>query len=209
MRLGLATRTTKDLDLLRLDTATLTGPELQDLLDIALDQDLGDGCTFTKRPPRQVRVEDELPSTRRVVIDVHVDRSPFATATIDIVTSATQPAGNLEALAIRPVLGGAPFNISAVDLSRHAAEKTHACARLYAHERPASRVKYLIDLALLIERQLLEPAAFAKAVVSVSPSAITRFPQLNSRAHPPSGAPRSTAWPTKLASRPHPRSVLT
>lgn len=93
LRLGLAARTTKDLDLLLTEVAGLTAADLQDLLDEALDVDLGDDCTFGVRP--------------------------------------------------------------------------HAYARIYAHERPSSRVKDLVDLALLVEQDLLEPGAFARAVAAV------------------------------------------
>ena len=145
----------------------MTATALQDLLDGALDVDLGDDCTFGVRPPRQVRVEEELPSTWRVVVDVFVARSPFETVTIDVVTKASEPTEGLDAVAVRPVLGGEPFAVRSVDLPRHAAEKLHAYARIYAHERPSSRVKDLVDLALLVEQELLEPAAFARAVAAV------------------------------------------
>lgn len=167
LRLGLAARTTKDLDLLLTDVGGLTAADLQDLLDEALDVDLGDDCTFGVRPPRQVRVEDELPSTWRIVVDVFVARSPFETVTIDVVTRTSKPAEGLDAVAVRPVLGGEPFKVRSVDLPRHAAEKLHAYARIYAHERPSSRVKDLVDLALLVEQRLLEPEAFARAVQTV------------------------------------------
>ena len=167
LRLGLAARTTKDLDLLRWDAVGLTAADLQDLLDEALDVDLGDDCTFVVRLPRQVRAEDEMPSTWRVVVDVQVARSPFATVTIDVVTRTAEPTEGLDAVTVRPVLGGESFAVRSVDLARHAAEKTHAYARVYAHERSSSRVKDLVDLALLIERGLIEPLAFAHAVEAV------------------------------------------
>lgn len=167
LRLGLAARTTKDLDLLLTHVAGLTAPDLQDLLDEALDIDLGDECTFRVRLPRQVRAEDELPSTWRVVVEVLVARSPFETVTIDVVTRASEPVQGVDAVAVRPVLGGEPFAVRSVDLPRHAAEKLHAYARIYAHERPSSRVKDLVDLALLVEQRLLKPDAFARAVQAV------------------------------------------
>lgn len=167
LRLGLAARTTKDLDLLLTDVAGLTDADLQDLLDEALDIDLGDECTFRVRLPRQVRAEDEMPSTWRVVVEVFVARSPFETVTIDVLTRAAEPAEGVDAVAVRPVLGGEPFTVRSVDLPRHAAEKLHAYARIYAHERPSSRVKDLVDLALLVEQGLLEPAPFARAVQTV------------------------------------------
>lgn len=167
LRLGLAARTTKDLDLLLTEVSVLTAIGLQDLLDEALDVDFGDDCTFGVRLPLQVRVEDEMPSTWRVVVDVFVARSPFETVTIDVVTRAAASVEGLDAVAVRPVLGGEPFAVRSVDLPRHAAEKLHAYARIYAHERPSSRVKDLVDLALLVEQGLLEPGLFTRAVTAV------------------------------------------
>ncbi len=167
LRLGLAARTTKDLDLLRWDASGLSAGDLQDLLDETLEVDLSDECTFTVRRPRQVRAEDEMPSTWRVVVDVQVARSPFETATIDVVTSPVEPTSGVDAVTVRPVLGGQPFSVRSIDLPRHAAEKTHAYARIYAHDRPSSRVKDLVDLALLVEQELLEPADYARAVIDV------------------------------------------
>lgn len=167
LRLGLAARTTKDLDLLRWDAAVLTATDLQDLLDEALDIDLDDDCTFAVRLPRQVRAEEEMPSTWRVVVDAQVARSPFATATIDVVTQATEPIGELDEVTIRPVLGGQSFTVRSVDVARHAAEKTHAYARIYAHERPSSRVKDLVDLVLMIDHELIEASSYARALRTV------------------------------------------
>lgn len=136
LRLGLAARTTKDLDLLLTDVPDMTAVGLQDLLGEALDVDLGDGCTFAGRLPRQVRAEDERPSTWRVVVAVFVAGSPFEASTIDVVTRSATPMQGLELVHVRPLLGGEPFAMQTVDLARHAAEKMHAYARIYAHERP-------------------------------------------------------------------------
>ena len=47
------------------------------------------------------------------------------------------------------------MSVTAVDVYQHAAEKFHALARIYAHDRPSSRVKDLVDLVLLVEAGLL------------------------------------------------------
>ncbi len=167
LRLGLAARATKDLDLLLAEVSGLSAADLQDLLDEYLAVDLGDGCTFDVRLPRQVRAEDEMPLTWRVVVDVQVARHPFEAVTIDIVTRATQLTEGLDSVSVVPVLGGESFDFCSVDLPRHAAEKVHAYTRIYAHERPSSRVKDLVDLSLLIERELLEPRSFWRALKQV------------------------------------------
>lgn len=124
------------------------------------------------RDPRWVlkggfRAEDEVPATWRVVVDALVARAPFATATIDVVTQAREPTQGLDEITIRPVLGGQPFSVRSVDVARHAAEKTHAYARIYAHERPSSRVKDLVDLALLVEHGMIEKTTYASALRTV------------------------------------------
>lgn len=167
LRLGLAARSTKDLDLLLADATAQSVSDLQDLLDGALDVDLGDECTFVVRRPRAVRAEDETPSTWRVVVALRLGASAFESITIDVVTRATIPTEGLDSVTIRPVLGGQPFTVRSIDLPRHAAEKAHAYARLYAHERPSSRVKDLVDLSLLIERGLIDPSTFAQAATIV------------------------------------------
>lgn len=167
LRLGLAARTTKDLDLMLSDARGMDALDLQDLLDEALDVDLGDDCSFVVRSPRQVRAEDEAPSTWRVVVEVLVARSAFETVSVDVVTQAAEPAAGLDSLTVHPLLGGETFTVRSVDLPRQAAEKAHAYARVYAHERPSSRVKDLVDLTLLVERSLLEPSAFRSALRDV------------------------------------------
>lgn len=53
-----------------------------------------------------------------------------------------------------------------VDVHRHAAEKFHAMLRDFG-DRENSRVRDLVDLALLIEHDLLDAARVASAVVQV------------------------------------------
>lgn len=167
VRLGLTARATKDLDLLRWGTASPDALELQDLLDEALEADLGDGFSFGVRTPRQLRIEDAQPSTWRVVVDAFAHATKFAEVTIDIVTRDRQPAADLETLKLAPVLDEGPVSMAAVDVHRQAAEKFHAYARVYAHERPSSRVKDLVDLALLHEATLLDPASLGVAIRQV------------------------------------------
>lgn len=156
IRLGLAARATKDLDLLRPASEPMTAIELQDLLDEALDVDLGDDFAFGVRAPRAVRVEDQEPSTWRLVVDAAAFGEPFCAVVIDVVTIRTPFVA--EPLTVAATVVGETFVMPAVDLERHAAEKFHAYARIYAHDRPSSRVKDLVDLALLAEAALLDPA---------------------------------------------------
>ncbi len=167
IRLGLDARATKDLDVLRWGDANLSAMTLQDLLDEALDVDLGDGFTFVVRVPKPVRVEDVLPDTWRVVVDAYAHGSRFAEAVMDVITRAEAPVEAPEVMLVPAILDEPPVHIAVVDIHRQAAEKFHAYTRLYAHERPSSRVKDLVDLALLIETELLETGPLGRALRGV------------------------------------------
>lgn len=155
-RLGLDARATKDLDLLHWGVASLTSLDLQDLLEEVLETELDDGFTFRVRAPRQVRTEDVEPSTWRVAVEARCFGSLFDEVIIDIVTQPTSPADDTDRVQIRSALGEPLVSMLAIDAERQAAEKFHAYSRLYAGERPSSRVKDLVDLALLIESGMLD-----------------------------------------------------
>lgn len=178
VRLGLQARATKDLDLLKLGEAPVSAIELQDLLDEALDVDLEDGFTFRVRVPRPVRVEDVEPSTWRVVVDVRYADDEFGATTIDIVPRPREAESSLESLLIETVVVGEAFTVQAIDVNRHAAEKLHAYSRLYAHDRPSSRVKDLVDIVLLADSGLLAPPRLGSALRAVFRERDTELPDL-------------------------------
>lgn len=129
-RLGLDARATKDLDLLRWGEASPPAAIVQELLDEALDVDLGDGFSFVVRVPRPVRVEEALPSTWRVVVDAHAFGSRFAEVVVDIVTHAEAPVEGTELLQLGGVLDEAVVQVTTLDVNRQAAEKFHAYSRI-------------------------------------------------------------------------------
>jgi hypothetical protein len=163
-RLSLRARATKDLDVLHLGAAQPDADSVQDLVDNALDQNLGDGFTFHTRPPKSIRVEDSGSPSWRIGVDAFYFNSPFSSITIDIVLSASTSTRDTEPLVVTPTLIGAPFTMPALDLERHAAEKFHACTRIYAHDRPSSRVKDLVDLIVLHEYEDLNRADLDDAI---------------------------------------------
>lgn len=178
VRLGLNARATKDLDLLRLGPAIASSLDLQDALDEALEVDLGDRFIFRVRLPRPMRVEDAEPSTWRTVIEVTYAEVEYGVVTLDVVTlPASAPTYSLEQLRIDPAVVGDTFDMTALDIHRHAAEKFHAFARIYAHERPSSRVKDLVDLVLLAESGLIDDARLGTALHSVFAERYTPLPQ--------------------------------
>lgn len=156
VRLGLAARATRDLDLWRLGEPMSDRRELQDLLDEALELDLHDDFTFSVGVPRTMTIQDAEASTWRVPVAARYAESPFADVAIDIV-SADNPHHEVEPLAIPATIVGDDFTMPAMDLHRHAAEKYHACVRVYAHDRPSTRVKDLVDLVLLLDHDLVIP----------------------------------------------------
>jgi hypothetical protein len=164
MRLGLSARATKDLDLWRLRPPTSDPAEIQDALQDALDTEAEDGFTFQIGQPRHMDIQDAEPSTWRVHIKTLFHGSLFAGTVIDVVTAETLAATETAPLVVEPALIGEPFTVRAIDLDRHAAEKYHACVRIYANNRPSTRVKDLVDLVLLIEGGWLHPARLGAAL---------------------------------------------
>lgn len=179
VRLGLRARATKDLDILRRGAAPASPLDLQDTLDAALEADLDDGFSFRVRLPRPTRLEDAEPSTWRVMVEVRYADAEYGTVAVDIVTlpgTISARADDLEPLRIDPIVVGKPFEMLALDVHRHAAEKFHAYARLYAYERPSSRVKDLVDLVLLDESGLLDDARLGSALTAVFNERVTDLP---------------------------------
>lgn len=164
MRLGLVARATKDLDLWRLSPPVANPFDLQDLVDAALETDLHDGFTFRVGKPRHMDIADAEPATWRVGIETLYFGSPFVFASLDVVTTAEDVTAQTDVVRIEPVLVGDPFNVPAVDLNRHGAEKYHAMVRIYANDRPSTRVKDLVDVVLLIEGGWLTPPRLATAL---------------------------------------------
>jgi hypothetical protein len=167
VRLGLRARATKDLDVLHLGEPLTDADILEDILSEALERDLADGFTFRARPPKQIRAQDAEPSSWRVGIDVLYFGSQFGSITIDVVSSAATISVDTEPLTIEPILIGDAFEMPALDLERHAAEKYHAYARIYAHDRPSSRVKDLVDLVVMDENHNLDDADLGDAIIRV------------------------------------------
>jgi hypothetical protein len=89
---------------------------------------------------------------------------------VDVVARPEEIQGGTEMLTVHPPLslaGHAAVDMRAVNVAQHAAEKLHAYCRVYALERPSSRVKDLIDLVLLIEAGLLDETAVGARLAHV------------------------------------------
>ncbi|WP_165877462.1 nucleotidyl transferase AbiEii/AbiGii toxin family protein [Agromyces fucosus] len=171
VRLGGVARATKDLDLaFRGDASLIDAHQMSELLETALDRELDDGFTFSIDEPKALAAAEAGQPGWRVSVRAFIGGAAFETVKLDVVVRAAEIRGGTGPLAVEPVLQSPEFTsivIAAVDIPQHAAEKTHAYARIYAHDRPSSRVKDLVDLVLLIEAGLLEPRSWAVRLVHV------------------------------------------
>jgi hypothetical protein len=162
-RLSLAARTTRDLDLARTDRDNGTAVGLQDRLEEALEQDpQADGFTFRVARPAQIAADEMGNPGWRTTVRALVGAVEFASVKVDVVARPEEIAGGTELLTVRPPLRIAGYDSAqrpAVDIAQHAAEKLHAYCRVYALDRPSSRVKDLVDLVLMIEADLVDHAA--------------------------------------------------
>ena len=162
-RLGTAARATKDLDVAMVaESSMLSVLDLQDLLFAELSVDpTGDGFRFEVELPTPISADDLGNPGWRVTVRTTVGGSPFESIKLDVVARPEEITGGVERLILEPVLPGIaghePVALPAVDVHQHAAEKLHAYSRVYAHDRPSSRVKDLVDLVLLVEAGVLVP----------------------------------------------------
>lgn len=162
-RLGPVARATKDVDLVGRIALAADPDQLLDVLEpmLAADPD-DDGFRFRCSTPRLLRSDQLSPPAWRIRIEAVIDGTTFETVTLDLVGQIAEILGATEVLSIAPpvtVPGWSPAEMDAVDVYQHAAEKFHAFARLYAGDRPSSRVKDLLDLVLLVDAGLLGESA--------------------------------------------------
>lgn len=159
VRLGDVARTTKDIDLVGRMALASDPDDLLDALDDALaDGSFNDGFSFRPGVPRRLRDAGTGSPAWRVPVDALVDGFHFERIKVDLVGQVAEVVGGTESIEVVPSVtapGCGPVVVTAVDVYQHAAEKLHAYSRLYAGDRPSSRVKDLVDLVLLIDAGLL------------------------------------------------------
>lgn len=177
-------RVTKDIDLgLRepgVDPDDLRN-RLIELLAVDLD---GDGFAFRPGPVRPLVEDGDGHQTWRVKVDVDLAGRTFSRIQIDI-SPRPHELHEAETLTISNSLdfAGVPeTRIEIIDVHRHAAEKFHGMLREFG-DRENSRVRDLVDLVILVEHDLLDPALTAAAVRQVwasreSSDPPTRLPPL-------------------------------
>ena len=197
-RLGTAARSTKDLDIALIsEEHAASALDVQDILVDEVSADpTGDGFRFDVELPMPISA-DELGNTGwRITVRATVDGSHFESIKLDIVARPAEIAGGVETLILEPILPGIPGHdpiaVPAVDVHQHAAEKLHAYGRIYARDRPSSRVKDLVDLVLLVEAGVLIPHRLGARLRQVY--------DVRDSSSPPSDLPRPPAsWATPYA----------
>jgi len=199
-RLGDRARATNDIDLGRRDNIAAATTDLQEAAKV----DLGDYLSYA------IRLFSDLPDLReegvaaRYHAQVTLGGRPFENTVIDIGFDAP-PAEQIDYLVGRDLLSfaGLPaVPIPTLPLAHHIAEKVHAYTGVYGREgRGSTRVKDLIDLALIATSSTIEGSALAAALEAtfarrgkhVLPSALPAPPR-----EPPMGQIWSVAY-TKMA----------
>lgn len=160
-------RTTKDLDLAtRLEPTD--GAQLHEHLMTVLAQDPdGDRFVFVVSPPKLLRSDQAGRPGWRFSIRSKLAGREFDTVTVDIVQRMEEIA-ETEVVAAPNSLAFAEIpsrEVEMVTTAQHFAEKLHALTRDYGRE--STRVRDLVDIALLIERGNVAPAAAMTTATAV------------------------------------------
>ena len=115
--------------------------------------------------PRQLREDGGGHVTWRVRVDARLADKPFGVVQLDISPRAHE-LGATDRIILPNSLDFADIpatQVEIVDVDRHAAEKFHGMTRDFG-DRENFRVRDLLDLVILLECELLTPAAVARDV---------------------------------------------
>jgi hypothetical protein len=157
-----AARLTKDIDLgLRDDVPT--GTELHEQLSDALTADpVGDSFVLTIAPPVSLGSEEGASLTWRVKVNAELAGKHFGRIQLDVSPRAyeLQATDHVQLPNSLDFAGIPATTIEIIEIHRHAAEKFHAMLRDFG-DRDNSRVRDLVDLVLLVELDMLDPATAA------------------------------------------------
>lgn len=144
-RLGPAARATKDADA----TWRTNLDHFRDVLEEAVDTDLGDGFRFEAGAPRPMTAETEEGGLRYPVLAL-LDGREFERLQLDI-SSVPGDHRLLEHLQLRDLLGFGgiePPTVPVISIAQHLAEKLHAYARDYGSQ-DSSRPRDLYDMLVM------------------------------------------------------------
>ncbi len=161
-------RLTRDIDL-GLRDAVVDPEELHERVVDAIGVDLdADGFIFTAAEPEQLATDGGGTPTWRIKVSVQMAGKLFETVQLDVSPRQheLERADRIELPNLLAFAGVPAPVVEVVDVHRHAAEKFHAMLRDYG-DRENSRVRDLVDLVVMIEHDLLDPATVASCVVDV------------------------------------------
>ena len=165
VRLGLRTRTTKDLDLARPDDEQAATEDLV----AAAAVDLGDFFVFDARRTPALDAAAGFHAVRYTVVCELAGRR-FEQFPVDVALAET-PALAPERMRMPDLLAFADIaapELPVVALEQHVAEKVHAYTGRYGTgERESTRPKDLIDLVLVAELTRLDAARLREALESI------------------------------------------
>lgn len=162
LRLGVATRPTKDIDLGRDDS---TEAAIEDMV-AAQQLDLSDYFSFAATRTEAFEDTDEFAAIRFNVraelagrtfeqFNIDIGFSDPITWTPDIITTS-------DLLAFAEI---EPVEIPAVPVAQHIAEKVHAYTRLYGEsQRPSTRPKDLVDILLIAGAESIDADSLRTAL---------------------------------------------
>lgn len=161
LRLGNRARATLDIDL---GVPPPPYADLREVLQEAADQDLGDFFVFRLSPAKSPLQGPPLGA--RFSVEALLDGKPYSRFVVDV-GQGDEPSGKVEWLTGQIDLGFAelqPARFAVYPLGDHFAEKLHAYTK--PRENP-TRVKDLLDLALLLGMGLEASPALARAIRAV------------------------------------------
>lgn len=161
-RAGPGYRTTRDIDFGRRDDEEAA---TSDLL-AAQSLDLGDYFSFAIEREGPLEL-DEAGSATRYHARAELAGRLFESFVIDVAFGGQlQPADVIEGPDFLSFAEISPARLPVVALEQHIAEKVHAYASTYSGGRPSSRVKDLVDLAMIESMFSLQAGRLAQAVAS-------------------------------------------
>lgn len=184
-------RLTKDVDLgLRddVDDERQLHDRVADALAVDLD---GDGFVLTAAQPLPLAADGAGHLTWRVKVAASLAGKPFGGIQLDV-SPRSHELDRTDRMRLANLLdfAGVPAPVvEVIDVHRHAAEKFHAMLRDFG-DRENSRVRDLVDLALLIEHDQLDAARVADAAVQV-------WAERDATTPPRSLPPLPTTWPER------------
>lgn len=161
-------RLTRDIDLGLRDVVTEREALHERLVEALTRDPFGDRFELAAGPVSALTADGDGQVTWRSTVTARLAGRPFDRVQTDV-SSRPHELGQTETVLLPNSLAFAGVEaptIEIVDVARHAAEKLHAMLKTFA-DRENTRVRDLVDLVILVEHDLLEPASVAEAARQV------------------------------------------